>query len=58
MNNPYHNYIHAADVTQTVNFLIKTCKFAELSNLTYLETAAMYFAASIHDFEHKYECLK
>lgn len=55
MGNPYHNYIHAADVTQTVNFLLKTCKFAELSNLTYLETAAMYIAASIHDFEHKSE---
>lgn len=52
--NPYHNSIHAADVTQTVNFFLKKCNFIEAANLTYLEIAAMYIAAAIHDFEHPY----
>ncbi|XP_062847476.1 dual specificity calcium/calmodulin-dependent 3',5'-cyclic nucleotide phosphodiesterase 1A isoform X2 [Trichomycterus rosablanca] len=48
--NPYHNLVHAADVTQTVhNFLLKT---GMVHWLTELEIFAMIFAASIHDYEH------
>ncbi|XP_053538409.1 dual specificity calcium/calmodulin-dependent 3',5'-cyclic nucleotide phosphodiesterase 1A isoform X3 [Ictalurus punctatus] len=48
--NPYHNLIHAADVTQTVHyFLLKT---GMVHWMTELEIFAMIFAASIHDYEH------
>jgi len=53
-DNPYHNNIHAFDVTQTANFFLKKCNVIELANLTYLEIAAIYLATSIHDFEHPF----
>uniref|UniRef100_A0A3Q2YQ65 Phosphodiesterase n=1 Tax=Hippocampus comes TaxID=109280 RepID=A0A3Q2YQ65_HIPCM len=47
--NPYHNLIHAADVTQTVHYLLlKT----GMHWLTELEIFAMIFAAAVHDYEH------
>uniref|UniRef100_A0A8D2P8U7 3',5'-cyclic-nucleotide phosphodiesterase n=1 Tax=Zosterops lateralis melanops TaxID=1220523 RepID=A0A8D2P8U7_ZOSLA len=43
--NPYHNQVHAADVTQTVHcFLLRTGML--------IEVLAIVFAAAIHDFEH------
>ncbi|KAI5608766.1 calcium/calmodulin-dependent 3',5'-cyclic nucleotide phosphodiesterase 1A-like [Silurus asotus] len=48
--NPYHNLVHAADVTQTVHyFLLKT---GMVHWMTELEIFAMIFAATIHDYEH------
>ncbi|KAM4644015.1 dual specificity calcium/calmodulin-dependent 3',5'-cyclic nucleotide phosphodiesterase 1B [Amazona ochrocephala] len=48
--NPYHNQVHAADVTQTVHcFLVRT---GMLHYLTELEVLAIIFAAAIHDYEH------
>nr|XP_060619789.1 dual specificity calcium/calmodulin-dependent 3',5'-cyclic nucleotide phosphodiesterase 1B isoform X1 [Anolis sagrei ordinatus] len=48
--NPYHNQIHAADVTQTVHcFLLRT---GMVHCLTEIEILAMIFAAAIHDYEH------
>ncbi|GAA6219486.1 calcium/calmodulin-dependent 3',5'-cyclic nucleotide phosphodiesterase 1A-like [Lates japonicus] len=48
--NPYHNLMHAADVTQTIHyFLLKT---GMVHWLTELEIFAIIFAAAIHDFEH------
>ncbi|XP_033927387.1 dual specificity calcium/calmodulin-dependent 3',5'-cyclic nucleotide phosphodiesterase 1B [Melopsittacus undulatus] len=48
--NPYHNQVHAADVTQTVHcFLVRT---GMLNYLTELEVLAIIFAAAIHDYEH------
>ncbi|KAM3835923.1 dual specificity calcium/calmodulin-dependent 3',5'-cyclic nucleotide phosphodiesterase 1A-like [Diretmus argenteus] len=48
--NPYHNLIHAADVTQTAHYLmLHTGLMHWLSELKIL---AMVFAAAIHDFEH------
>uniref|UniRef100_A0A8D0H1Y9 Phosphodiesterase n=1 Tax=Sphenodon punctatus TaxID=8508 RepID=A0A8D0H1Y9_SPHPU len=48
--NPYHNQIHAADVTQTVHcFLLRT---GMVHCLTEIEVLAMIFAAAIHDYEH------
>jgi len=52
LNNPYHNVTHAIDVTQTTNFMLRKCQFSEIAELSPLETAAMYIASSIHDYEH------
>ncbi|XP_051566071.1 dual specificity calcium/calmodulin-dependent 3',5'-cyclic nucleotide phosphodiesterase 1A-like isoform X1 [Myxocyprinus asiaticus] len=48
--NPYHNLIHAADVTQTAHYLM--LHTGVMHWLTELEILAMVFAAAIHDFEH------
>ncbi|XP_039540850.1 calcium/calmodulin-dependent 3',5'-cyclic nucleotide phosphodiesterase 1C isoform X3 [Pimephales promelas] len=48
--NPYHNLIHAADVTQTVHYLL--LKTGMVNWLTELEIFAMLFAAAVHDYEH------
>ncbi|XP_074397913.1 dual specificity calcium/calmodulin-dependent 3',5'-cyclic nucleotide phosphodiesterase 1C isoform X1 [Zonotrichia albicollis] len=48
--NPYHNLIHAADVSQTVHYLL--FKTGTVHWLTELEIFAMIFAAAIHDYEH------
>ncbi|XP_077392695.1 dual specificity calcium/calmodulin-dependent 3',5'-cyclic nucleotide phosphodiesterase 1C [Festucalex cinctus] len=48
--NPYHNLIHAADVTQTAHFLM--LHTGTMHWLSELEILAMVFAAAIHDFEH------
>ncbi|KAM9214509.1 LOW QUALITY PROTEIN: dual specificity calcium/calmodulin-dependent 3',5'-cyclic nucleotide phosphodiesterase 1B [Leptosomus discolor] len=48
--NPYHNQVHAADVTQTVHcFLLRT---GMVHYLTEIEVLAIIFAAAIHDYEH------
>ncbi|XP_032366718.1 calcium/calmodulin-dependent 3',5'-cyclic nucleotide phosphodiesterase 1C [Etheostoma spectabile] len=48
--NPYHNLMHAADVTQTIHYLL--LKTGIVHWLTELEIFAIIFAAAIHDFEH------
>ncbi|KYO43256.1 hypothetical protein Y1Q_0017563 [Alligator mississippiensis] len=48
--NPYHNLMHAADVTQTVHYLLFKTGVAHW--LTELEIFAMIFAAAVHDYEH------
>uniref|UniRef100_A0A3Q1FK67 Phosphodiesterase n=1 Tax=Acanthochromis polyacanthus TaxID=80966 RepID=A0A3Q1FK67_9TELE len=48
--NPYHNLTHAADVTQTIHYLL--LKTGMVHWLTELEIFAIIFAAAIHDFEH------
>ncbi len=50
--NPYHNSIHATDVTQTYYFLIKTCNIEKLLILDDIELFSIYYASSIHDLEH------
>lgn len=48
--NPYHNNLHAADVTQTVHYMLWQ---AGLTNwLTDLEIFATLLAAIIHDYLH------
>uniref|UniRef100_A0AC35FXF2 Phosphodiesterase n=1 Tax=Panagrolaimus sp. PS1159 TaxID=55785 RepID=A0AC35FXF2_9BILA len=49
-NNPYHNTVHAADVTQTSHFILSQTGLA--SSLSDLEMLAVLFGALIHDFEH------
>uniref|UniRef100_A0A3B4V1Q8 Phosphodiesterase n=1 Tax=Seriola dumerili TaxID=41447 RepID=A0A3B4V1Q8_SERDU len=48
--NPYHNLMHAADVTQTIHYLL--LKTGIVHWLTELEIFAIFFAAAIHDYEH------
>ncbi|XP_031731857.1 calcium/calmodulin-dependent 3',5'-cyclic nucleotide phosphodiesterase 1C-like [Anarrhichthys ocellatus] len=48
--NPYHNLMHAADVTQTMHYLL--LKTGMVHWLTELEIFAIIFAAAIHDYEH------
>uniref|UniRef100_A0A7N8WZR5 Phosphodiesterase n=1 Tax=Mastacembelus armatus TaxID=205130 RepID=A0A7N8WZR5_9TELE len=48
--NPYHNLMHAADVTQTIHYLLVNTGMVNW--LTELEIFAIIFAAAIHDFEH------
>ncbi|KAI2804653.1 Calcium/calmodulin-dependent 3',5'-cyclic nucleotide phosphodiesterase 1C, partial [Blomia tropicalis] len=48
--NPYHNNLHAADVTQTVHYLLWVTGLAQW--LTDLEVFATLIAAIIHDFKH------
>ncbi|XP_058038129.1 dual specificity calcium/calmodulin-dependent 3',5'-cyclic nucleotide phosphodiesterase 1A-like [Ahaetulla prasina] len=48
--NPYHNSLHAADVTQTVHaIMIHT---GMMQWFTDLEILAIFFSSSIHDYEH------
>ncbi|EGR29338.1 hypothetical protein IMG5_158060 [Ichthyophthirius multifiliis] len=51
-NNPYHNNVHAFDVTQTVHFFIQSCEFIQVAELNSLEIGIMYIAAAGHDYEH------
>ncbi|XP_078071634.1 dual specificity calcium/calmodulin-dependent 3',5'-cyclic nucleotide phosphodiesterase 1A-like [Mustelus asterias] len=48
--NPYHNLLHAADVTQTVHYFILRTGIVHW--MSELEIFAIIFAAAIHDFEH------
>ncbi|XP_049421606.1 dual specificity calcium/calmodulin-dependent 3',5'-cyclic nucleotide phosphodiesterase 1A [Epinephelus fuscoguttatus] len=48
--NPYHNLMHAADVTQTIHYLLLHTGMVHW--LTELEIFAIIFAAAIHDYEH------
>ncbi|KAG8224612.1 hypothetical protein J437_LFUL005780 [Ladona fulva] len=48
--NPYHNNIHAADVAQTVHYMLSQTGL--MNWLTDLEIFATLVAALVHDFEH------
>ncbi|XP_075992689.1 phosphodiesterase 1c isoform X4 [Anticarsia gemmatalis] len=49
-NNPYHNNLHAADVAQTVHYML--CQTGLMNWLSDLEIFATLVAAVVHDFEH------
>ena len=48
--NPYHNFRHAFDVTQTVYLLLTNAQAA--SHLSYLEIFAALVAGIVHDLAH------
>ena len=49
-SNPYHNRLHAADVTQTMHFLLNTePMFTIFSDI---EVFALIFSSVIHDVDH------
>lgn len=51
--NPYHNSSHAADVVNSVNYLMTTLSDGHIRDtLTNLEFYAALVAAAIHDFRH------
>merc|ERR1712141_680546 len=47
---PYHNHLHAADVTQSTHILLNSPNLDSV--FTPLETFAAIFASSIHDVDH------
>ncbi|KAL0277908.1 UNVERIFIED_CONTAM: hypothetical protein PYX00_005025 [Menopon gallinae] len=49
-DNPFHNSLHAADVTQSTNVLLNTPALESV--FTPLEIFAALFAACIHDVDH------
>ncbi|OQR94683.1 cAMP-specific 3',5'-cyclic phosphodiesterase [Achlya hypogyna] len=53
LRNPYHNAFHAADVINSVNYLISSLSDGYIRNLlTEHEFFAALIAAAIHDFRH------
>ena len=48
--NPYHNSIHAADVTQSLGCLLISDEFS--SQLSDMELLSMIIAAAVHDVGH------
>ncbi|CAB3989792.1 calcium calmodulin-dependent 3, 5 -cyclic nucleotide phosphodiesterase 1A-like isoform X1 [Paramuricea clavata] len=48
--NPYHNHCHAAEVLQTVHYMLM--KLDAAIALTEIQIFAILFAALIHDYEH------
>lgn len=48
--NPYHNNLHAADVAQTIHYMLYHTGL--MNYLTDLEIFAVLVAALIHDYEH------
>lgn len=51
-DNPYHSFIHAFDVTQTLFTLLTTFGAVATLQLTTLETVAIMIASVCHDIEH------
>lgn len=49
-DNPFHNSLHGADVTQSIHVLLNTPALEGV--FTPLETCAAIFSASIHDVDH------
>ncbi|XP_012288313.1 cAMP-specific 3',5'-cyclic phosphodiesterase isoform X3 [Orussus abietinus] len=49
-DNPFHNSLHAADVTQSTHILLNTPALESV--FTPLEITAALFAATIHDVDH------
>ena len=50
VENRYHNRLHAADVTQTIHFLLSAQPIKK--SLSDLEVFALIFASAIHDVDH------
>lgn len=49
-DNPFHNSLHAADVTQSTHVLLNTPALESV--FTPLEITAALFAACVHDVDH------
>jgi hypothetical protein len=49
---PYHNHLHAFDVTQSTFWLLQQPSMH--TRLTNLDVFAAIIAAAIHDFQHPY----
>jgi hypothetical protein len=51
-NVPYHNKIHAFDVTFTVHYFLSSCEFKETAKLEPIDLLILYVSAAAHDFGH------
>eukprot|EP01065_Artemidia_motanka_P041352 TRINITY_DN5352_c0_g1_i5.p1 TRINITY_DN5352_c0_g1~~TRINITY_DN5352_c0_g1_i5.p1 ORF type:complete len:803 (+),score=119.94 TRINITY_DN5352_c0_g1_i5:1028-3436(+) len=49
-DNPYHNDIHAADVLQTLHWMLNTSGIADV--LSDVDLLAVIVAAAVHDYDH------
>ena len=47
---PYHNHLHAADVTQSTHILLQSSALGEV--FTPLEAMAAILACAVHDVDH------
>ena len=47
---PYHNHLHAADVTQSTHILMQSTALMEV--FTPLEAMAAILACAVHDVDH------
>ncbi len=55
-HNPYHNRIHAADVLRTLHVIMTRGGIRQAMHTAHdIALLAAYFAAVVHDFEHKGE---
>ena len=52
LSNPFHNFLHAFDTCQTINFFLSKLGFAKLANLSKLEIISLLVSAVGHDVEH------
>lgn len=50
LDNPYHNWFHIFDVTQTTYCLALLCGI--IDRLTHMQTFALIISALCHDLEH------
>eukprot|EP00451_Oxyrrhis_marina_P038530 CAMPEP_0204369302 /NCGR_PEP_ID=MMETSP0469-20131031/44847_1 /ASSEMBLY_ACC=CAM_ASM_000384 /TAXON_ID=2969 /ORGANISM="Oxyrrhis marina" /LENGTH=643 /DNA_ID=CAMNT_0051359001 /DNA_START=44 /DNA_END=1975 /DNA_ORIENTATION=- len=50
--NPYHNSVHAADVTQSAYCFLKTFGLEEVAKLDGKDVFSVLFSAAIHDVDH------
>ena len=49
---PYHNQVHAADVTQNICYMIESCDCKFLLNMTPFEVLTTVLSAAAHDLGH------
>lgn len=49
---PYHNALHAADVTQTTFYFLSTGRVIDALNLNQISVASVLIAAAVHDVNH------
>lgn len=50
--NPYHNSIHAADVTQTTAIILQSLQRQQLLEISKVETFCVIMASAVHDLGH------
>lgn len=51
-SNPYHNDLHAADITQGVILILRKTSFAALAKLSIYDIASLFIASVVHDYKH------
>ena len=52
INNYYHNSLHAADVTNTVTWIINNTNAKSLAGVSNIDVFSMIIGATVHDVGH------